>query len=111
MCKHLGVQTPGKYYEHAPDEVFIIANGRITIMWEIPVNDQTQLGNCPDIMLHEDDQKWSTGCGKAVIVRALRAINKGSENYLQILPGQLSGSKAQKIALIDSRDILCRVLG
>jgi len=47
----------------------------------------------------------------AIIVGALRTIKKGLDQNLQLLPGHLSAIELQKITLMSTAHIICKVPG
>lgn len=51
MCRDLGSQVCGKYYEHKPEKVVDI--NETTILWDVPViTDRNIAANRPDIIVH-----------------------------------------------------------
>ena len=56
LCKHFGIKTPDKYYEHQPEKVLNMAN--VTITWDVPViTDRNIPANRPDIVVHDKIEK------------------------------------------------------
>ena len=47
----------------------------------------------------------------SVIIRALGTIKKGLFQNHQLLPGHLSATELQKITLMSTAHIICKVLG
>jgi hypothetical protein len=55
VCKCMGLQVTGKYYEHLPEMVINVKGA--TIMWDVPaVTDRTILANWPDKVLHDKEE-------------------------------------------------------